>query len=54
MFIVSVLEKWRGDLILCEYEFENMEQVKRFKQLCEDAHHLPIRVKEIHDKVASV
>lgn len=54
MYIVTVLEKWRENLILNDYKFDTMDQVVRFKRLCEDADHLPIRVKQIHDTVASV
>lgn len=45
MFSVSVLEKWKGKIILNEYVFYNKEELNQFIKLCRDSNHFIIRIK---------
>ena len=48
MFKVNILEKWKGKVILQEYEFENEEKLKTFLKLCKVSNHFVISVKKIY------
>lgn len=54
LYLVSILEKYRGKIYLSEYVLPNEQQLNNFLRLCDDSHHFVIRTKKIKGGAACV